>query len=311
MMENKRTFLTKPAVVVLLASFCCLLWGSAIPVINVGYRLFGIDSGDTPTLMVFAGTRFFFAGALTVAFLSIGAKTLVRPKAGNWNKAFKLALVQTILQYSSFYIGVAHTESAKSSIIQGLAPFVCILVACYLFRSEKMNALKWIGGLIGIAGIVIMNLSGEGISTSVSFLGEGMLALSLLANALSAGMIKKYGRSENPAALSGWQFMTGGAVMALCGLLAGGRLHPTGAAAFGVLGYLAMLSAVAYTLWAVLLKYNPVSHVTVFNSLQPLFGVALGLLLGTAKDIPLLRYGAALVLVCMSIAVVGKGQKER
>ena len=82
-------------------------------------------------------------------------------------------------------------------------------------------------------------------------------------------------------------------------------------AAFGVLGYLAMLSAVAYTLWALLLSSNPVSRVAVYSFLQPLFGVALGVLLGTAKDVPYLRYGAALVLVCLSIVIVVRGQREK
>ena len=47
-MQNKQT-LSKPLVVMLLASLCCLLWGSAIPFINLGYRYFGVTSSDTAT----------------------------------------------------------------------------------------------------------------------------------------------------------------------------------------------------------------------------------------------------------------------
>ena len=43
--------------------------------------------------------------------------------------------------------------------------------------------------------------------------------------------------------------------------------------------YLALLSAVAYSLWAVLLRVNPVSRVAVYTFLQPIFGVILSLLL--------------------------------
>lgn len=304
---KKKMSLSHPLVSALLASFCSLLWGSAIPFINLGYRYLGVGSADTATQILFAGVRFFAAGALTIAFVSAGRRRLVTPRRGNWDKAFKLALVQTIIQYGLFYIGVANTESAKSSIIQGLNPFVSILIACYIFRTERMNPLKWIGGLLGTAGIVVMNLSG--MSLHVSLMGEGMLVLSLITNAYSAGMIKQYGRHDDPATLSGWQFMIGGVVMAVCGFMAGGRLHPQGVGAYLVLGYLAMLSAVAYTLWALLLNHNHISRVAVFHFLQPVFGVALGLLLGTAHDLPLLRYGTALVLVCMSIVVVVRGQQ--
>ena len=77
----------------------------------------------------------------------------------------------------------------------------------------------------------------------------------------------------------------------------------------GVLLYLAMLSAVAYTLWAVLLRVNPVSRVAVFMFLQPVFGVLLSILLvdGT-QNVPLARYGVALVSVCLSIAIINRSQ---
>ena len=72
-----------------------------------------------------------------------------------------------------------------------------------------------------------------------------------------------------------------------------------------------MISAVAYSLWAVLLKRNPVSRVAVFTFLQPVFGVLLSLLLvDRGADVPLLRYGAALVLICVSIAVVNGAQQR-
>lgn len=60
-----------------------------------------------------------------------------------------------------------------------------------------------------------------------------------------------------------------------------------------------------------LLKVNPVSRVAVYTFLQPIFGVLLSLLLvDSAAQAPLARYAAALALVCLSIVVVGRGQRE-
>ena len=225
-MQNKQT-LSKPLVVMLLAGLCCLLWGSAIPFINLGYRYFGVSAGDTATQILFGGCRFFLAGFLTILFESVARKSPAFPKRTSWGNVVKLSLAQTIIQYVFFYIGVAHTASAKGAIIQGLQAFTSILIACFIFRTERMNALKWIGGLIGVAG--------------------GRLV------------------SDNPMA-------------------------------YVVLLYLALLSAVAYSLWAVLLRVNPVSRVAVYTFLQPIFGVILSLLLvDRNSDAPLLRYAAALV----------------
>ena len=307
----KKEILTRPAIVTLLACLCCLLWGSAVPFINLGYRLFSIPEGETASQILFAGCRFTLAGLLAVLIASVPRRRFVLPQPGNWGRVARLSLVQTIAQYVFFYIGVAHTTSVKGSIIQGLNAFVTILIACYVFRSERMSARKWLGGLIGLAGIVLVNMDGTRIDPSVSLFGEGFLVISMVAAAFSSGLIKRYSQHEEPVCLSGWQFVLGGATMIIAGLLLGGRLHPQSLLAMPVLLYLAMISAVAYSIWAVLLKVNPVSRVAVFTFLQPVFGVLLSLLLvDRGADVPLLRYGAALVLVSVSIAVVNRAQQE-
>ena len=291
-MQNKQT-LSKPLVVMLLAGLCCLLWGSAIPFINLGYRYFGVSAGDTATQILFGGCRFFLAGFLTILFESVARKSPAFPKRTSWG------------------IGVAHTASAKGAIIQGLQAFTSILIACFIFRTERMNALKWIGGLIGVAGVVVVNWTKDGFGGGVRLIGEGFVIISMVASACSTGLIKKFGQFDSPVVMSGWQFMLGGAVMALGGFAAGGRLVSDNPMAYVVLLYLALLSAVAYSLWAVLLRVNPVSRVAVYTFLQPIFGVILSLLLvDRNSDAPLLRYAAALAMICVSIAVVNRGQRQ-
>lgn len=307
---EKKSIMARPLVVTMLAIGCNLLWGSAIPFINMGYKLFSIPSGAAATQILFAGCRFFLAGLLTILFASLMGKSFVRPKKENMHMVVKLGMLQTVTQYLFFYIGVANTFGVKSSIIQGLNAFVAILIAVYVFRSEKMNRLKWIGGVLGVAGIVVVNLGGE-LGGGVKLTGEGFLLISMVAGACSAGAIKYFAQKEDPVALSGWQFMFGGLVMAAAGFCFGGRLYPSGAASAAVLLYLAMVSAVAYTVWSVLLKHNPVSRIAPFMFLQPIFGVLLALVMNPQAEVPLLRYGFALALVCASILVIGKGQQTK
>lgn len=310
-MENCKSMLARPLIAALLACLCNLLWGSAIPFINLGYRLFAIPEGETATQILFAGCRFFLAGALTILFAGIPRRKVLRPARGNWDKVVRLGLVQTVAQYILFYVGVAHTAGVKASLIQGMGAFVSILIASYLFRSERMNLLKWVGGVVGFVGVAIVNLDGSGLGGGMSLAGEGALFGSMCASACSAGLIKRYGQREDPVAMSGWQFMFGGVVMMVTGLATGGRFGAVSPGAIGVLLYLAMLSAVAYTVWALLLRVNPVSRVAVYMFLQPIFGVLLGVAFqGGAEDMPLVRYGIALVFVCLSIYIVGRGQQN-
>ena len=54
---NEKT-MQKTIVVVALALLANLLWGSAAPVIKIGYRLLQIRTDHIPSLILFAGTRF-------------------------------------------------------------------------------------------------------------------------------------------------------------------------------------------------------------------------------------------------------------
>lgn len=308
---NNKPLLSRTPVVISLAILCNALWGSAIPFINLGYRLFQIPAGETQTQILFAGVRFFLAGFLTILFTSMPRKTLVRVRKENLHMVFVLGMTQTLIQYVLFYIGVARTASVSGAIIQGLNAFVSILIACYIFRTETMNRLKWIGGAAGVLGVIVMNLGGGGMLGGMHVMGEGFLFLSMFVSACSAGLIKIFSQKEDPVALSGWQFMLGGVIMAGIGFVLGGRLNPTGMGAIAVLLYLAMVSAVAYTIWGVLLKYNPVSRIAPFMFLQPIFGVILSISFFGGVQESLGKYAAALVLVCLSILIIGRGQQEK
>lgn len=62
---------TNKIVVALVAMLCCALWGSAFPVIKIGYKFFNISGVDTASQILFAGVRFLIAGFLTILLGSI------------------------------------------------------------------------------------------------------------------------------------------------------------------------------------------------------------------------------------------------
>jgi drug/metabolite transporter (DMT)-like permease len=218
-------------------------------------------------------------------------------------------MLQTVIQYIFFYVGLANTAGVKASVIEGVSAFVAILVASLLFKQEKLTPRKIIGCTIGFIGVVMVNVSGNSMDLGFSFIGEGFILISTVAYAFSSIYIKRYSESENPVVLSSWQFIVGGVIMVACGLLAGGRIETWTPSGVAMLLYLAMVSAVAYSLWGVLLKYNPVSKVAVFGFMNPVFGVILSaILLRDEGGVSIISVGA-LVLVCIGIYIVN-AQKE-
>lgn len=308
-MRQKEQFMQKTIVVWLGALICCMLWGSAYPCIKIGYGMFAVGAEDVASQILFAGCRFSLAGVLAILLGSVAARKILIPKRTSWGKVLILCMMQTVLQYLFFYIGLARTTGVKASIIEGVNVFCAILVASFLFHQETLNGRKIIGSIIGFAGVVLVNLTGGGLDLGFTFLGEGFIFLSAVAYAFSSACMKIFSKDENPVALSGWQFLIGGLVMVLCGFAAGGRLTVWTGKGAVLLLYMAMISAVAYSLWGILLKYNPVSKVAVFGFMNPVCGVILSaVLLGETDSLSVMSV-AALVLVCMGIYIVNRPQK--
>ena len=302
---NKSDFLQKTWVVCALALVCTFLWGSASPCIKLGYALFQIPSNETWTQILFAGMRFILAGTLTILIGSaLGRKMLVPTKAAMPSIA-KLALFQTILQYIFFYIGLAHNSGVKASIINGSNTFFVILLAGLVFRQEKLSFKKIAGCVVGFAGVIIVSMNGKSIDMNLSLMGDGSLFLCAISYAVSSCLMKNYSKNHNPVMLSGYQFILGGIVMVILGLIMGGRITHVSVSAVFMLFYLACISAIAYSLWGILLKHNPVSKVAIFGFTNPVFGVLLSAWwLGEGSSELGINALIALILVSMGILIV-------
>ena len=305
----KTDFLSTSAGILAAAITANLLWGSASPCIKLGYRCFAIASEDIMSQILFAGVRFTLAGVLTVLLGSLLRRRVLMPKPGSGGMILMLALMQTVIQYTFFYIGLSHAPGYKGSIISPTSTFFALLIAAFVFRQEKFTSKKILGCLIGFAGVVVVSLNGR-LEGGVRFIGEGFLVLAAASYGCSSVLIKRYSTLEDPVVLSGWQFILGGFLMTLAALLSGGKLKAVSAGAWPLMIYLGFLSAVAYTLWSLLLQRHPVSRIMVFSFLNPVFGVVLSaLMLGEAKGLNIPRCLLAMALVCLGVWIVNRPGK--
>lgn len=302
--------LTRTPAVAGVALICCILWGSAFSGVKVGYEWIGIAAGDWASQMVFAGVRFFLAGVMAILAGSAAERRLLLPTRSAVPKFMIISTFQTILQYFFYYIGLAHTTGVKAAIIVAANVFTAILISSLLYRQEALTARKIAGCVIGFAGIVLVNAAGLDGGFRFNLLGDGFIFLCTVASGFSQVYMKKYSATESPVLLSGWQFAFGGAVMWLFGAVCGGSMHLGSLRAWLILLYLAFVSAAAYSLWAKLLKYNPVSKVTVFGFLNPMCGVIIsGIVLHEQNAFGLIG-AVSLLLVCLGICIVNTAGKK-
>lgn len=287
---------------------CCGLWGSAFPCIKIGYALFDIAADDSASQLLFAGLRFTLAGVLVVCGMSTAQRRAIVPQKRDLRPIAVLALFQTIGQYLFFYMGLSKASGMSCSIIEASNTFLTILFSALLFRSEKLTSSKILGCVVGFSGVALINLAGGSGTFGFALDGEGLILVSAISAALSTCFIGMFSRDHDGVLLSGWQFLLGGLVLTGIGLLAGGHLSPTALApAVALIVYMALISAVAYSLWSRLLAVNPVSRVSVFGFMNPVFGVLLSaILLGEGAGTSPVVVTASLALVCAGIIIVNQ-----
>ena len=286
-----------------LATLCCVLWGSAYPAIKNGYALLHIAPSDIASQMLFAGWRFALAGLILLLVAAAMKKPILGLSGRQMGQVALLGLTQTAIQYVFFYIGLAHASGVKSSIMNATGVFFSVVLAHFIYANDRLNARKALGCLIGFLGVVVVNLGGGTLGFDFSLLGEGFVIIAAFVLAAASIYGKRLSADMDPMVMTGWQLFVGGAILMAIGMVGGGQMEGLDLRSGSLLLYMALLSSVAFAVWSLLLKHNPVGMIAAFNFLIPVFGVALSaIFLGES----LLRwsYLAALVLVCAGIWLV-------
>ena len=310
--RKKQSVFSNTLVMTLVALLCCALWGSATPAIKTGYKLLRVDG--VASIMLFAGMRFFLAGILTVIIFSAAEKKILIPKKENISRILTVSAFQTVIQYIFFYLGLAYTSGVKGTVASGSGAFFSVLIASLIFKQEKLTFKKIFACVIGFLGILIMNFDGLSLNGGVlDLMGVGFVLLSTVSSSFSSVLTKKYSAYESPVVISGYQFMVGGLFMAIIGFSFGGRVYIDSVGGALDLVYLALLSAIAYSLWGILLKHNPVSRVTGVNFMTPIFGVLLTLLFLPDEPSNVTPWGLVitLVLICSGILMLNYRKPEK
>ena len=290
------------------AIFCTLLWGTAFPFIKLGYEEFQIADGDIGSKLLFAGFRFMLAGLMVFAILCIGERKFALPQKGDLAAITLLGLVQTGGQYLFTYIGIGFTSGTNTSIITACAAFITVLAVPIFFKSDRLTVLKILGCVLGFGGVLAIN-QGGGVTADTLF-GDAMILLSTVCAASGNIISKKVAGGRNPVLVTAFQLAIGAAALIVAGFVCGGRLSFSNIKAVAILLWLALVSAVSFSIWTALLKYHPASKITVFNLLVPIFGTVLsGFLLG--ENVFRIETLLSLVMISAGIVLVNISKERK
>ncbi|MGZ9585311.1 DMT family transporter [Paenibacillus marinisediminis] len=277
---------THPVGLTVSAVLSTLLWGSATPAVKIGYAELNIASNQTFEQWVFAGYRFTLAGIILVLFgwlmnkLSHQSDSSILASARlKWFRVTRLSLLQTFLQYICFYIGLSLSTGIQGAIITGSTSFFQMLVVRFMDKNERFTSNKTMGLILGFSGVAVVTIAQAGMNMELN-IGDFFLILSAFFGGFGNVLSRHESRDLPVIWLTGRQMLLGGIGLTIVGSLRAG-LFPFqwDSGTLLLLVYLSFLSAAAFTLWNLVMKYNSVGKVSMYLFLIPVFGVILSALL--------------------------------
>lgn len=312
--------LAKPGVafLALCAIFVNILWGTPFPLVKEMYTQMNISAatlGDNYNGQVLTtiSIRFFLAGLITLAMAKLMGQQVFKVTPRQWYEVTSMGIVSTTAAYLFFNIGLVNTTTIKSTVLAQSSIFFSVILAHFAYKNDKLNQPKTIGLMLGLAGLLAVNLmnNGNGLREMLSFswLGDGFMVLYGLVAALGMMQAKRIGSSLNSFVMTGWNLTIGAAILFVIGLFMGGSLSaitwtPT---AIVLMLILALIASVAFGLWYWIVQHAKIGEISIYKFCMPLSGSLLSVFMG--QDSFTLPLTIGLVLVCVGIVIVNKPPK--
>jgi drug/metabolite transporter (DMT)-like permease len=257
------------------AIIACLLWSTAYAGIKIGLQY------DTP--LHFAGIRFIISGLLILPF-TVKPSVYVRMVRENISVVIWVTVLQTLINYSLFYLGLALVPGALGAIIVGSQPLVTAVVASLMHKEDKLTKAKIITIIFGIAGVVLISAGRQALrmGSSIEIIGVIMILVANIATATSNVVVSLKSKGMNPFVLSSSSLGLGGLIIFIVSIpVEGFHSGPRPPVYWIDLAWLSFMAASAFSIWFKLLQRPgvKVSELNLLKFIIPVVGAILSWLL--------------------------------
>jgi len=281
------------------AIFACLIWSTAFPAVKTGLQYL-------PPL-TFAGWRFMLAGLLVLPLCG-PLHDHLRAVRREWRLVLLIAVLQTVILYGLFFVGLSLVPGAKAAIVSGSSPLICALLAHWLMHNDRMTWGKAASITLGMVGVVIVAVSTKPWASGpdggrwTELVGLGVLLVGTISSSFAGVIVARYAGPMRPIPLNSAQMLTGGVLLTLISLPVHGLPVAAPPVEFWLIFvYLAAVSATGFSIWFALLKRMKVSVLNMWKFLLPVFG-AIGSWVFLAGESP--TVATVVGMVCVAAAVL-------
>lgn len=258
-----------------MAVVACLMWSTGAAGIKIGLQY------DTP--LHFAGLRFIIAGLMILPFTA-KPSAFIRMLRENIKLVISVIILQMLINYSFFYLGMDLVPGALGAIIIGSQPLIVAVVAALMHEDEKLTLGKMATIIFGISGVVLISAGRQAlhIGSAAELLGVIMILGANIAASASNVLVSLKSRGMNPLVLSSFSLGTGGLILFLFSFPLEGMNKGSMPLLYWLdLLWLSFMSASAFSLWFKLLQlpYVKVSELNLWKFIIPVAGAIFSWLL--------------------------------
>jgi len=230
-----------------------------------------LDLNSFSEQLCFAGTRFLLAGLLILPFCrrNIVKGINAAPKL----KLFIIILCQTFLQYFFFYYGLGISSGTLGALLVGTGSFWWLLLAPILTSAPTPTLRHWAIVSLAFAGISIA-LFNPGAGSGRVLMGSLAFLATSISSAIAAIFMKGVAQKSGSRTTTAVSLSVGGLMLlAINPTTLIGYLMSMSKISILVTLYLAMLSAIAFSIWNHLIEKYSFQTLSTYRFLIPLFGI--------------------------------------
>lgn len=227
----------------------------------------------------------------------------------HWRFILQVAVLQTGILYFLMYTGISMVPANISAVITGAGPLFVSLLAHFFIQNDRLGLLKVVSISLGMTGIVLIGADrfSFDLSEAREFWGILILILSNISSSMGNIIVSRSkNRMIRPVILNSAQLVVGGLFLYILSLLTEEPLAgPRPFQYYASLVWLVFLSAVAYSIWFLLIRRPgvKVSELNVWKFLIPVFGAVLSWIM-LPEENPEVVVVAGMVIVTLALLLL-------